>query len=248
MLNRVLVLWLALLLSGSPAAEPLRIGVIEDRALADPTQQVLSEAYSRAGRDVQYLPLPLRRAALMLNQGQLDGDFMRTQAFFDANPALLRVRVPMRSLTFWIHGRPPCARSMTVEELARSRVAYQTGVVAVEALLPERSRLAAATPSDALQRLRSGDAQYSLMAMTPGMVTAVERRFKGICRVRLPLFTVELYHALAPHQAALLPSLEAAFASMQRDGSLARIWAQNEALLEAWQADPVAARPRPAKP
>jgi hypothetical protein len=117
-------------------------------------------------------------------------------------------------------------------------------VVAVEALLPERSRLAAATLSDALQRVRTGDAQFSLMIMTPGMVTAVERRFTDLCRVRLPLFTVDLYHALAPHQAALLPSLEAAFASMQRDGSLARIWAENEPRLEDWAADPVAARPR----
>jgi hypothetical protein len=94
-----------------------------------------------------------------------------------------------------------------------------------------------------LQRVRTGDAQYSLMAMTPGMVTAVERRFTDLCRIRLPLFTLELYHALAPQQAALLPSLEAAFASMQRDGSMARIWAQNEPRLEGWQADPVAARP-----
>jgi len=244
MLSRVLALWIALTAGGSPAAEPLRIGVIDDKVLADPTQQVLNEAYSRAGRSVEYLQLPLRRAALMLSQGQLDGDFMRTQAFFDAHPALLRVKVPMRSLTCWIHGRPPCARSMSVEELARHRVAHQAGVVAIETLLPEKSRLAAASQSDALQRVRNGDAEFSVMAMTPGMVTAVERRFADICRVRLPLFTIELYHALAPHQSALLPILEAAFASMQRDGSLARIWAQNEPRLEAWQADPVADRPK----
>ncbi|MFN4115826.1 MAG: hypothetical protein ACK4F7_04905 [Inhella sp.] len=247
MLKRFLVL-LPLLATGSAGgAEPLRIGVLEDRQLAEPTQQVLSEAYSRAGYRVQFLPLPLRRAAMMLKQGQLDGDFMRTQAFFDANPELLSVKVPMRNLTFWVHGKPPCARSTGVEELARSRVAYQTGVVAVEVLLPESARLAAATPSDLLQRVRMGDASYSVMAMTPGMVTAVERRYADLCRVRLPLFTVNLYHALAAHQAPLLPALEAAFGSMQRDGSLARIWADNEPRLEDWAADPLAARPTQAR-
>ncbi len=82
------------------------------------------------------MPLALRRTPLLLKQGELDGDFMRAQAYFDAHPELLRVKAPLRSMTYWLHAKPPCARTVSAEELARSRVSYQSGTALVEANLP----------------------------------------------------------------------------------------------------------------
>lgn len=54
-----LMLWL---LASAHAQAPLRVGTLEDPAIAEPINKVLREAYERAGLQVQFEPLPLRRA------------------------------------------------------------------------------------------------------------------------------------------------------------------------------------------
>lgn len=166
---------------------------------------------------------------------------MRTPAFFEANPELLRVEPALRQITFWVHRRPPCEAQPQVEPLRQGRIAYQRGTALVEAQFPEATREAAGTVGDALGRVLQGRASASVLALTPGMLAAVQRDFPQLCRDRLPLQSVELFHVLSPRHAELKPRLEAALRSMQRDGFTARTWADAEPKFEAWASE---GRPR----
>lgn len=220
------------------AAEgPLRIGTLEDPELAGPTNQLLREAYRRIGVAIEFQPLPLRRSALMLREGQLAGDFMRTQAFFDAHPEVHKVGVPLRHLAYWVWQRPPCARRVDFRALAPGPVAYQMGAMVIENQLPESARLPVAQTWDVLGLARQGRARYAVMPMTPGMLEAARNDFPDLCHVQLPLLSLDLFHALAPDQAALKPRLEQALLSMQRDGFTAGVWASAEPRLARWAAD-----------
>lgn len=228
---------LAALLPVRAADAPLRIGTLEDAELAGPTNTVLREAYRRIGLAIEFQPLPLRRAALMLSEGQLAGDFMRTDAFFEANPELIKVAVPVRHLAYWVWQRPPCARRIDFRTLAQGPVAYQMGAVVIENQLPESARLPVAQTWDVLGLARQGRARYAVMPMTPGMLEAARSDFPDLCHVQHPLLSLDLFHALAPDQAALKPRLEQALLSMQRDGFTARVWASAEPRLARWAAD-----------
>lgn len=245
--RRLLPALLALLvpLAGLRAAEPppLRIGTLEDRALAASTEKALQEAYRRAGLRIEFQPLPLRRAALLLKEGQIDGDFIRSPAFFETYPELVKVGVPVRHLSYWVHRRPPCARSIDFAELGRSRVAYLMGAAVIESQLPEAARVPVAQTWDLLGLVREGRAQYSVMPMTPALLAVAGRDYPELCHIQLPLLSIDLFHALASRHAALRPRLEAALLSMQRDGTLERIWAAAEPRLRAWSAS---GPPRPA--
>lgn len=232
---------LVLLLSASASAAdaPLRIGTLEDVALATPTNQVIREAYRRIGIgiEVEFQPLPLRRSALLLKEGKLAGDFIRTQPFFDANPEIIKVGVPLRHLAYWVWKRPPCERSIDFRTLAQGQVAYQLGAIVIESQLPAAARVPVAQTWDVLGMARQGRTTYAVMPMTPGMLEAARTDFPNLCHVHLPLLSLDMFHALAPDQAALRPKLEQALLSMQRDGFTAGVWAAAEPRLARWAAD-----------
>lgn len=235
---RVLCLFLLLFPLCLPA-EPLRIGTLEDPMLAEVGNRLLREAYRRAGVEVVFVPLPLRRAPVMLRSGQLDGDFLRTPAFFDANPDLLRVEPALHQLAYWVHRRPPCGRQPQPADFSGLRVAYLRGAVAVESQLQTAQLEAVSSPGDALLRLEQGRSEATVLAFTPAMLSAAQRAFPDLCHDRLPLLSLDFFHALAPQHAALRPRLSAAVRSMQQDGFSARTLAEGEqALLHQWQVAP----------
>jgi Bacterial extracellular solute-binding proteins, family 3 len=226
------LLGLALLLCASSAVAqgpaPLRVGTLEDRAMAAPLEAVLTEGYRRAGLSLRFEPLPLRRAAQMLINGTLDADSLRTPPFFEAHPQVLRVDVPLRHLAYWAHTRPPCGRSIETAQLARQTVAYQRGALVVESWLPEAQRVPVETVSAALQAVLDGKAQASVMVMGPSLVAAAAREYPELCRVNLPVVSLEMFHALAPGREAERERLRVSFESMRRDGSLDRLWRAQE--------------------
>ncbi len=223
--------------AGAQERPSLRVGTLEDAELAAPTNRVIREAYRRIGHEVEFMPLPLRRAALLLKEGRIAGDFIRTQAFFDANPELIKVGVPVRHLTFWVWRRPPCGRQVDFRRLAEGRVAYQMGAVVIESQLPANARLPVAQTWDVLGLARQGRAEHAVMPMTPGMLEAARTAFADLCHYQLPLLSLDLFHALTPGQAALRPRLEEALLGMHREGYTAAVWAAAEPRLKRWSAD-----------
>lgn len=146
-----------------------RIATNVERSDFPPAEALLRKAYASLGLQVEFLAWPLARAQIELRHGRLDAVAMRADAFFDHAPFVRKVEVPLLHLHVYAYGRPPCQNALPAEELAKRRNSHQRGMVAVEALIPEASRLPANTPSNAFLSVSSGAADDALMLTTPWM-------------------------------------------------------------------------------
>lgn len=224
---------LALLLpDASRAGQLMQIGVPESNTLASLAQAVLRQAYARL--DIEFSPrvLPLRRALLMAENGELDGDLMRNASVLQGSPALLKIRVPVAIAVYSAYRRGNCPARISLEELGQTRVAYFRGIRSIEMLLPEHALVAANNSSDALRHVQQGVTEYAVgMQQESDLLLASQSGQPGqasLCRVAEPVATQPLYHALHKRHAALQPRLEAVLAEMERQGEIARIWAAEE--------------------
>lgn len=210
-------------------AAPVRIATNVERSYFPPAEALLKRAYASLNLEVDYLPLPLPRSVVELRAGRLDAVAMRTDAFFEQVPQLRKVDVPLLQLQLYAYARPPCPRSITAEELGRSRVSLQRGMAAAEALVPEAARLPANTPADAFLILANGSADYALTLSTAWMVEVpVETRQGAICVIPTPLARTTLYHGVHESRAAWVPALEQALRGMRDRGEIQQAWTDYE--------------------
>lgn len=218
--------WLA---GPASAQAPVRMATNVERSYFPPAEALLKRAYASLNLEVDYLPLPLPRSVVELRAGRLDAVAMRTDAFFEQVPQLRKVDVPLLQLHLYVYARPPCPRSITAEELGRSRVSLQRGMAAAEALVPEAARLPANTPADAFLSLANGSADYALTLSTPWMVEVpVETRGGAICVVPTPLARTTLYHGVHESRAAWVPALEQVLRGMRERGEIQQAWTDYE--------------------
>jgi len=219
----------ALALAGTVPAQaqtpiPMRIGVPENNPLALGSQQVLQQAYAKLGLRLQARPLPLRRALQMAENGELDGDLMRSAAALEANGKLLKIDVPVGRVVAAAYQRGECPASVSVAELASKRVSYFRGTRFVELLLPAESLVEANDNWDALRRLQHGLSDYALYVALVSDITLIRHGVTNICKIPEPVLVVPLFHALHRRHAALAPKLEKTLQAMQKRGEIAAIW------------------------
>jgi len=203
---------------------PIRIGVPENNALALGSQQVLQQAYAKLGLQLQALPLPLRRALQMAENGELDGDLMRSAAVLEANNKLVKVGVPVGQVVAAAYRRGECPASISVAELAKKRVSYFRGTRFVELLLPAESLVEANDNWDALRRLQHGLSDYALDVALVSDINLIRHGVTDICKITEPVLVLPLFHALHRRHAALAPRLEKTLQAMQERGEIAAIW------------------------
>jgi ABC-type amino acid transport substrate-binding protein len=207
----------------------VRIATNIDRTYFPPAEALLRKAYASLGLQVEFVPWPLPRTQVELLAGNVDAVAMRVEAYFEQTPFMRKVDVPLLHLSVYGFGRPPCPNALTAADLARSRVSYQRGMVAAEALIPEPSRLAANTPSDAFLNVSTGAADYALTLSTPWLVEMpVDTRQGTLCRVATPLSRAALHHGIHESHAAWVAPLEQALRGMRDRGEIQQAWMDYE--------------------
>lgn len=233
----MLVLTLALacaLPAGAQEPPAVRLATNIERSYFPPAEALLRKAYATLGLKVEFLDWPLPRTQVELRAGRLDGVAMRVEAYFEQTPFLRKVDVPLLQLHAYAFARPPCPQALAPEELGRHRISYQRGMVAVEALVPEASRLPANTPSDAFLNLGAGAADYALVLTTPWMADVpIDTRQGTICRIPTPLARSQLFHGVHESRAGWVAPLEQALRRMRDRGEIQQAWADYERQVSA---------------
>lgn len=213
----------------APVSGAVHIATNIERSYFPPAEALLRKAYATLNLDVTYEALPLPRAQVEMRAGRVDAVAMRTEAYFEQSPFVRKVDVPLLQLHLYAYARPPCPRSISVDDLGRRRVSMQRGMSAAEALVPEASRLPANTPADAFLNLANGTADYALTLSTPWMVEVpVETRQGAICVIPTPLARTMLYHGVHESRAAWVPALEQALRGMRERGEIQQAWSDYE--------------------
>ncbi len=222
-----------LLVAGLAASEPVvRIGMNEDRLLAPPMEEALRRAYAALGREVQFEALPLRRTILGLQTGELDADHLRVQSYFDQNPFMQKVDVPVLVMYVWAFSRPPCGKTVSIDALVQSKASYQRGAMVIENWLPPAARQPVNHPRELKRSVTQGVSRYALVLSTPGMLTFTSvRDLAGLCHAEQPVLAVPLFHAVHERHADWVPQLRRVLGQMRERGELRAIWERYESSL-----------------
>lgn len=232
-LHRRLLLLLAAALALSPTQAQettvVRIATNVERSYFPPAEALLRKAYASIGLQVEFVAWPLPRTQVELQTGRVDAVAMRAESYFEQTPFVRKVELPLLNLHVYAYGRPPCPNTLPAQELAKRRISHQRGMVAVEALIPDASRLPANTPSDAFLDVSTGAADYALMLTTPWMAEIpVDTRQGTLCRVPTSLSRTTLFHGVHESHAAWVAPLEQALRAMRDRGEIQQAWADYE--------------------
>lgn len=163
---RVLCLWLGMVLAVTAQADTLRLGSWDRKtdALVIVGEAVLSQAYAELGQPVEFLDFPIRRAMLMMLNGELDGNVFRIAALANEQARLFRVETPVTYTEARAYAINPTSSIGRWSQLSGLRVAYLRGALVVERNLPpDCQRLEASNVSDVFRLLTRGAADIALV-------------------------------------------------------------------------------------
>ncbi|MDT8999716.1 hypothetical protein RQP53_10600 [Paucibacter sp. APW11] len=183
---------LALQLPGAVVAQPARPFVFgtpssPSSPLGKWMRQVYTEALRRMGMQIEVVEAPLKRLALMTQNGSIDGEFSRTPAYAAEHPEMVKVETSLLSAVFSFYAVRPMPELGSVEAVLRGQqqVIYHRGVVGCEKLLQGRlpaERLNVVTSTaHGLEMLRLGRAQL-------------------FCEVSSEMFNERLSHSMSEHK------------------------------------------------
>lgn len=210
--------------------DPLRFAIIKDVPSTAAAEALLRSAYRQLGVEITTHRLPSRRALMMADRGQLDGDLFRIDVAAEQAPNLVRVPYPL------LQGRLLAMTNLSgvrhLKELHTWPNQPFTVVVRRGVLVAERAAEALGgkiVRSDSYRQmtnlLAKGRAQLALVSDVEGispLAGACWQAFTPLSDLVIP-FT--LYHYLNRRHAQLVEPLAAVLEGMDASGVRAQILA-----------------------
>ena len=135
---RALCVGLCLLMATAVRADTLHIGSWDRKtdAMVVVAEAILSQAYAEVGQPVDFQEYPIRRAMVMMLNGELDGNVFRIAALSNEQPSLYRVETPINFTEVRVYAANPMYWPSNWSQLTGLRVVYQRGTLVVERNLP----------------------------------------------------------------------------------------------------------------
>jgi hypothetical protein len=186
---------------------------------------IYREAFRRLGYNFKYLAYPARRATVLSDHGDVDGEIHRVADYGKVHPNLVRVDEPHFSARFAAYASRPLAVSDGWDSLAqtRYRIEYRMGNLKCETELPPRvdaARLSTvASAALGLRKLAAGrtDLYIDGELMVEGLLRSPEFRSTSIHQVAL-MDQINGYAFLQLKHKALAGRLSATLARMKKEG------------------------------
>lgn len=194
-------------------------------------RMIYVEAFRRLDLPLRVEVYPLARIGVLLDRGEVDGEFLRTAAYGAAHPALVRVDESVVDLVFALWTVDSTAAPRRLQDLADTgwQVLYRRGVLVCEraltAAIPADRLIDVTTTAQGLQMLRGARAEVYCeidMALTnehyapPFKDTAMPRK---LLELGDPLPTYPYLHR---RHAALAAPLAAVLRQMKAEGLIER--------------------------
>lgn len=228
----LLSLCAGLLVQQPAQAAPFVLGTdqLETTSFGRLYRKLYAEAFRRLGVPLQVVHAPTQRLAVMLAQGEIDGEVVRALAYGQMHPEFVRVDEPVMDIVFTLYTARPGLAITRADELAAGGLqgAYKRGVVFCERtlkpLLPPE-RLADVTDSgQGLAMLLAGRADFYCDVNVAFEQAQADESVKGAAAARklLEMERSPLYPYLHPRHAELAPRLAATLRQMKAEGLIER--------------------------
>jgi hypothetical protein len=212
---------------GKPPDE-LRFAIISDVPSTSLAVRLLSAAYEELGVTVTTREVPSRRALMMADIGEVDGDLFRIASVAEQYPNLVRVPHPLlHGQLHAVTSRPDFTglQNLGEAETADLRVAVRRGVIvaeqAAEALGMELVRAESYGQMHALLEWRRVD--IVLLSNIEGFSPMHDESWNPYYVFPEPVVHFPLYHYLHRRHAELAEPLAEVLETMERNGERARV-------------------------
>jgi len=231
--------WLVALLLMLPeparAASPDTVVLGSDQEAVSVTgiwmRRIYAEAFRRLGIPIEFAVYPTKRLSTTLDEGGIDGEFVRVHAYAAAHPNLVRVEEPVFSVQFALFTAHPALRLDRLSDLPATPWvgALRRGVGVCEntlkPLLPSERLSEVTTPEQGLNLLLVQRIAFLCEIDLAMWAVQQSAEYKGVTgiRVLLPLGEpVPLYPYLHRKRAELATPLAATLKQMKAEGLIER--------------------------
>lgn len=194
---------------------------------------IYKEAFGRLGYGLEYRPYPAKRASLLSDQGEVDGEIHRVGAYGSLHPELVQVATSHFPVTFAAYATRPLTLRGGWNALKDTplRVEYRNGVtrpsMQLSALVPADRLSTANNVLLGLRKLARGRTDVFVDLDTVVELTLAEPEFQGTAiRKVAVLETTPTYAFLHRRHAALAERLAVVLADMKREGLIEKFRVQ----------------------
>lgn len=188
---------------------------------------VYVEAFKRMGMSVTFAGFTLTRRSALIEEGAIDGEGSRIQAYADAHPELVRVEEALIDFTFSLFSANSKLRAQRPEDLpANAAVEYRRGILMCENTLKKvipAGRLSTIASTDqGIKKLQAGrtDAYCDIDLYVTEALHSTELRRGAKLSKLFDIASVPTYPYLAKRHVDLAPRLAATLKQMKAEGLL----------------------------
>ena len=215
-----------------PAAEDtppeLRFAVIADVPSTELALELLRTAYGQLGIDVVTRLVPSRRALLMADIGEVDGDLFRIASVGDQYPNLMRIPYPLlEGRLHAITSNPALVGLRNLDQVKTTglRVAVRRGVIIAEQTAEALGMTLVRTDSygQILAMLQWQRVDMALISDIEGFSPLTDEAWDSVYVFPELVTDFTLYHYLHRRHAHLADPLAAVLEELEQTGEKARI-------------------------
>lgn len=213
-------------LNASERPDKVRIAVIDDVPSTTAAVQILETAYQRLDIDITTLVAPSRRALLMADTGNLDGDLFRIETVAEGYPNLVRVDFPL--LKGKLHA---VVRNREIQQLPESRtndpikVAIRRGEIIAENTARELGMepIHAESYEQVRTLLEMRRVDLAFVSSIEGITPLANTDWHHLHILPEPVATFTLHHYLNRRHAGLAGDLAEVLAQLEQEGVRSQI-------------------------
>ena len=208
-------------LNAGERPDKVRIAVIDDVPSTIAAVQILETAYQRLDINMTTLVAPSRRALLMADTGNLDGDLFRIATVAEGYPNLVRVDFPL--LKGKLHA---VVRNREIQQLPESRtndpikVAIRRGVIIAENTATELDMepIHAESYEQVRTLLEMRRVDLAFVASIEGITPLANADWHHLHILPEPVATFTLHHYLNRRHAGLAEDLAEVLVQLEQEG------------------------------
>ena len=198
----------------------LKVAVIDDVPSTQMATQLMETAYKQLGIDMTTIVAPSRRALLLADSGQVDGDLFRIHSVAEEYPNLVQTPYPLLQGKLYAVVHDPGIRTLPKAKDAPLLVAVRRGIIISE--ITAKSLGMEPVPAEDYEQMRNMLEQkrvaLALVADVEGLSPLTRSDWKHLTALPEPVAEFQLYHYLHRRHEKLAQSLAEVLERLDREG------------------------------
>ena len=198
---------------------PFRLGV-----------KVLKEISQRTGYEMKLISLPIKRAKVMLDRGEIDADLARIKEFSNYNDSVIMVKEPIAKIPFHAYSTNKDLRLADIKSKKDLRIVAIRGQVFPQTYFKDYEILLTNSIRSGFWFLHKKRADIFVAEGTSAQTTAdiLELEKLGIYKLSPPLAVVDAYTFFSAENADIAKEYERALIEIKKEGIYDKIFEETK--------------------